>query len=139
LKPNWKTKILKLVVVRSFCFGLILSPPLAWIAKNGYLEWNISPFNYFLPFGKQNMSEDYTKYGENCGIPARKDNTKDVEWKWCLCRILHFPFNLRLNTWDAHGNILVLALAQGDRNYANVPKERDMIKRIWQLSLNNSI
>jgi hypothetical protein len=26
---------LKLVVVRSFCFGLILSPPLALIAKNG--------------------------------------------------------------------------------------------------------
>ena len=41
------------VVVRSFCFGLILSPPLAWIAKNGYFEWDISPFsNYFLPFGK---------------------------------------------------------------------------------------
>jgi hypothetical protein len=29
--------------VRSFCFGLTLSPPLAWIAKNGYFEWNISP------------------------------------------------------------------------------------------------
>ena len=23
---------------------------------------------------------------------------EDVEWKRCLCRILHFPFNLRLNT-----------------------------------------
>jgi hypothetical protein len=37
---NWKTafkNVLKLVVVRSFCFGLILSPHLAWIAKNGYL------------------------------------------------------------------------------------------------------
>ena len=31
----FNTKFLKLVVVRSFCFGLILSPPLAWIAKNG--------------------------------------------------------------------------------------------------------
>jgi hypothetical protein len=31
------------------------------------------------------------------GIPARKDNTIGVEWKQCLCRILHFPFNLRLN------------------------------------------
>jgi hypothetical protein len=38
-------KILKLVVVRSFCFGLILSPPLALIAKNGDFE---SPF-CFLP------------------------------------------------------------------------------------------
>jgi hypothetical protein len=46
------------------------------------------------------------------GIPARKDNIKDVEWKRCLCRILHFPFNLRPNIQDTHGNILVLALAQ---------------------------
>jgi hypothetical protein len=33
---NFFLKNFKLVVVRSFCFGLILSPPLAWIAKNGY-------------------------------------------------------------------------------------------------------
>jgi hypothetical protein len=32
------TKFLKLVVVRSFCFGLLLSPPLAWIAKNGIIR-----------------------------------------------------------------------------------------------------
>ena len=38
LKPNWKTKNLKLVVVWSFCFGLLLSPPLAWIAKNGIIR-----------------------------------------------------------------------------------------------------
>jgi hypothetical protein len=42
----------------------------------------------------------------------RIDNTDGVEWKRCLCRILHFPFNLRLNTRDTHGTILVLALAQ---------------------------
>jgi hypothetical protein len=30
----YQLKILKLVAVRSFCFGLILSPPLALIAKN---------------------------------------------------------------------------------------------------------
>jgi hypothetical protein len=35
-----------MVVVRSFCFGLILSPPLALIAKNGDVE---SPI-YFLPY-----------------------------------------------------------------------------------------
>jgi hypothetical protein len=29
------TKLLKLVVVHSFCFGLNISPPLALIAKNG--------------------------------------------------------------------------------------------------------
>jgi hypothetical protein len=46
------------VVVRSFCFGLILSPPLALIAKNGVFR----ALHYFLsPFGKQYMSEDYTK------------------------------------------------------------------------------
>jgi hypothetical protein len=32
------TKFLKLVVVWSFCFGLLLSPPLAWIAKNGIIR-----------------------------------------------------------------------------------------------------
>jgi hypothetical protein len=47
---------LSLVVVRSFCFGLILSPPLALIAKNGDF---VSPFS--LPLVQVNMSEDYTK------------------------------------------------------------------------------
>jgi hypothetical protein len=36
-----------------FALGLILSPPLALIAKNGELE---SP-QYFLPIGNVNMSE----------------------------------------------------------------------------------
>jgi hypothetical protein len=44
---NWDTTFLKLVVVQSFCFGLILSPPLAWIAKNRYLWVKYKPF-YFL-------------------------------------------------------------------------------------------
>jgi hypothetical protein len=43
LTQIWKTTFLKLVVVRSFCFGLILSPPLAWIAKNGYLWVKYKP------------------------------------------------------------------------------------------------
>ena len=34
----FNTKLLKLVVVRSFCFGLVFSPPLAWIAKNGIIR-----------------------------------------------------------------------------------------------------
>ena len=38
LKILQRTKFLKLVVVRSFCFGLLLSPPLAWIAKNGIIR-----------------------------------------------------------------------------------------------------
>jgi hypothetical protein len=53
LTQIWKTTFLKLVMVRSFCFGLILSPPLAWIAKTDTCEWNISPFcQTFSPFGK---------------------------------------------------------------------------------------
>jgi hypothetical protein len=44
------------------------------------------------------MSEDYTKDGETAGYRQRVDNTNGVEWKRCLCRMLHFPFNLRLNT-----------------------------------------
>jgi hypothetical protein len=86
------------------------------------------------------MSEDCTKFGETAKYRQRVENTNGVEWKRCLCRIFHFPFNLRLNTWDAHENILVLALAQNrDKKYADVLRERDMIKRICQLSLNNSI
>ena len=38
------------VVVRSFCFGLILSPPLAWIAKNGIIR---ALFVTLSPFGKR--------------------------------------------------------------------------------------
>ena len=34
---NWKSFLNK-VVLRSFCFGLIFSPPLAWIAKNGVIR-----------------------------------------------------------------------------------------------------
>jgi hypothetical protein len=44
------------VVVRSFCFGLILSSPLARISKN---EDIVSPC-YFLPIGMGKKSEDYT-------------------------------------------------------------------------------
>jgi hypothetical protein len=66
----------------------------------------------------------------------RIDNTGRVERKRCLCQILHFPFNLRLNTRDTHGNILVLALTQEkNKKYANVQNERDMIKRYVNLAL----
>jgi hypothetical protein len=74
LKPFWKW-----VVVRSFCFGLILSPPLAWIAKNGYFEWNISPCTTFSPFGEHNMSEDYTKAGELLRAMAKNELWSEVE------------------------------------------------------------
>jgi hypothetical protein len=49
--------ILKMVVVLSlvwyFCFGLILSPPLELIAKNGDF---VSPFLLSLPLVQVNMS-----------------------------------------------------------------------------------
>jgi hypothetical protein len=45
------------MVVRSFFFGLILSPPLALIAKNGVFRALFT----FSPKEQMNMSEDYTK------------------------------------------------------------------------------
>jgi hypothetical protein len=45
---NWKTLNFKIrAVVRSFCFGLMLSPPLAWIAKNGIIRALRSTFSSF--------------------------------------------------------------------------------------------
>jgi hypothetical protein len=72
---NWKSLILKIrVLVRSFCFGPILSPPLAGIAKNGYLEWNIGPLRLLSPLWQiKHMSEDYTKDGEWCGATAKDE------------------------------------------------------------------
>jgi hypothetical protein len=55
------------MVVRSFCFGLILSPPLALIVKNGVFRALFK----FSPMVQMNMSEDYTKVGEQCGVTAK--------------------------------------------------------------------
>jgi hypothetical protein len=55
------------MVVRSFCFGLILSPPLALIAKNGVFRALVT----FSPMEQMNMSEDYTKVGERCRVTAK--------------------------------------------------------------------
>ena len=51
IMPIWNisTKNFRKVVVRSFCFGLILSPPLALIAKNGDF---VSPKNFLLHWYK---------------------------------------------------------------------------------------
>jgi hypothetical protein len=46
------------MVMWSFCFGLILSPPLVLIAKNGVFR---APFT-FSPMVQMNMSEDYTNF-----------------------------------------------------------------------------
>jgi hypothetical protein len=42
------------------------------------------------------MSERLYRCGEMAEYRRRVNNTDGVEWKRCLCRILHFPFNLRL-------------------------------------------
>jgi hypothetical protein len=34
---------------------------------------SLEPFNYFLPFGKQNMSEDYTKDEELLGATVKDE------------------------------------------------------------------
>jgi hypothetical protein len=120
LNTNWKTIFLKLVVVWSFCFGLILSLPLAWITKNGYLWVKYKPFD-FLPNGNQiNMSEDYTRVENYAEYRQRVDNTDGVEWKRRLCRILHFPFN----SMTKHENILENTLVID-------------IKEIWSKDISN--
>jgi hypothetical protein len=47
LNPNLKDYIFEIGggAVRSFCFGLILSPPLAWITKNKYLRVKYKPLS----------------------------------------------------------------------------------------------
>jgi hypothetical protein len=66
---NWKLllKTSKLVVVRSFCYGLIFSPPLALIAKNRVF-WE--PF-YFLPNGTNEYEWRLYQSGERCGVTAK--------------------------------------------------------------------
>jgi hypothetical protein len=76
--------------VQSFCFGLILSPPLALIAKNGVFRALLLS----LPFGKQYVSEGLYHSGERGGVSAKDKCYDGVEWKPCLRRVLHFHFNL---------------------------------------------
>jgi hypothetical protein len=49
------------MVVRSFCFGIILSPPLALIAKNGVFRALIK---FSSPLAKKYMSEGLYQSGE---------------------------------------------------------------------------
>jgi hypothetical protein len=69
--PLLNTKFLKLVVEWSFCFGLILSPPLAWIAKNGIiraLEVLSSPLII------TKWVEIIPKTKSFCSLPQRKES-----------------------------------------------------------------
>jgi hypothetical protein len=99
---NWKPLILKLGWwVRSFCFGLILSPPLALIAKNGYFEWDISPLQtIFSPLA--NKTYEWRLYQR--WRVMRSDDEGWVEWSGSLClrRRLQFPFNIPMTWFEIH-------------------------------------
>jgi hypothetical protein len=94
------TKFLKLVVVRSFCFGLIFSPPLAWIAKNGIIR----ALKLHSPsLVKTNEWRLYQRWS-SCALCSRclplgvtaKDELRSGSL--CLRRRLQFPFNTPM-TW----------------------------------------
>jgi hypothetical protein len=82
------------LVVRSFCFGLNISPALALIAKNGDFE---SPLLLSPPLVQVNMSERLYQFESDVEWWRRVNDTDRVEWKPCLRERLHFPFNLRLS------------------------------------------
>jgi hypothetical protein len=83
----------------------ILSPLLAWIAKNEYFVSEIwALFKFSPPLANNIWVKNYTKVGERCGVTA-KGKYDGVEWKPCLRRGLHFPFNIWLSikyTWRPH-------------------------------------
>jgi hypothetical protein len=110
-------------VVRSFCFGLIFSPPLAWIAKNGIIR-------ALVVLSSPLVINKWVKI-----VPKRRSpfalSPKDGEWlrvtakgqlrsgSLCLRRRLQFPFNTPMTWFEIDlKNTLVIAY------------ERDMIKGI---------
>jgi hypothetical protein len=113
---SWKTKILKLVVVRSFCFGLILSPPLAWIAKNGIIRALCK--TTFSPLANKTWVKIIPKM-ENCS-ERRRRMSYGVEWKPLSSPKTPIPFQYTYDlVWNTLENTLVIAY------------ERDMIKGIF--------
>ena len=103
---NFILKFFEMVVVRSFCFGLNISPPLALIAKNGVF-WE--PFLLSPPLVQVNMSGRLYQFESDVEWWRRVNDTDRVEWKPCLRRRLHFPFNLWLSR-NALEYTLVIAL-----------------------------
>jgi hypothetical protein len=82
LTTSWKTKFLKLVVVRSFYFGLILSPPLAWIAKNGYLWVKYNPFLLSLPLANNILVKIIPNW--RAFVERRRRMNNSMEWSVSL-------------------------------------------------------
>jgi hypothetical protein len=81
------------------------------------LEWNISPFNYFSPFGEHNMSEDYTKVGELLGATAKDELWSGVE------AFVYAEDSKSLSIYDFIWNSL--------ENTLVITYKRDMIKGIF--------
>jgi hypothetical protein len=102
---NWKTNFcdnqinlhfdffLKLVV-RSFCCGLNIFSPFG-INRQKWRRWE--PFLLSPPLVQVNMSENIIPIESVVEWQRRIKDTGRVEWKPCLRRVLHFPFNLRLS------------------------------------------
>ena len=92
------TRFLKLVVVRSFCFGLLLSPPLAWIAKNGTIR-----ALEVLSSSLANKTYEWRLY-QRWRVKRSDDEGWVVEWSGSLClrRRLQFPFNIPMTWFEIH-------------------------------------
>jgi hypothetical protein len=80
------------VVVRSFCFGLLISPPLALSAKNREIERSLKRYE-----GKyMSRARDTNEYGAEA-LPSPATS---------------FPFQCKNKYRNTLGSTLVLALAQ---------------------------
>jgi hypothetical protein len=52
------------------------------------------PFYFLSPFGKQYMSEDYTKLESDTKCRRRMNNSMEWSGSLVFAEELHFPFNL---------------------------------------------
>jgi hypothetical protein len=89
------------LVVRSFCFGPIISPPLAISAEN---EETLEAY-YFLPLCKKNMNESSWGW-------QRINDTDRVIVEALPLPWTPFPFQSKTKDRNILGSTLVLALAQ---------------------------
>jgi hypothetical protein len=121
------TKFLKLVVVRSFCFGLLLSPPLAWIAKNRIIRaldilsspLVINKWVKIIPKTKSFCLVLMLSPPQEWRVAWSDDERWVTEWKPLSSPKTPIPFQYSYDlVWNRLENTLVIAY------------ERDMIKGI---------
>jgi hypothetical protein len=86
------------VVVRSFCFGLIFSPPLAWITKNGIIRALWSTFS-----SVGHKINEWRLY-QRWRVMRSDGEGWVVEWSGSLCLRwrLQFPFNIPMTWFEIH-------------------------------------